>query len=193
MLEFMHSLGHEEWHNYVSALTHPELGAKLDSKTLEAVANITHAAEEAQWTQPEMEEMVKSIASGIASPAHASMFTFRSEFYTPDAFGRQECLADMYGLLAIGAMSDKSNSRSYQSVADLLKFSNDDFRNVAKDIFKNIGTVWSAVTDWLKRSGWSPKQVQTLYDVVDNMKGMMKSAAWAEHQTELFLRHNRDT
>lgn len=190
MLDFMHQLGHEYFHNWMDKIASSATSG-LNEKTLTHITNLFTATNDAKWTTVDMEKAVQSIATSMTGKGFAQSLQYRSKYYTPDVSGRTEALADIYGLLSIGAMKGKVNGKELGVISDLLKFSSDDFRNVARPMFRDIGTMVSHFIDIAKRLlGWKPSSIRSLQDIVDNMKGLQKSAEWADHATEAFLLHN---
>ncbi len=188
--DFYQQLGHEFYHNWVDKIA-SGVTSGLDEKTLTHVTNLFTAANDAKWTTVEMEHAVQHIASSMTDLKYAQRLQYRSKYYTPDVVGRHEAMADIFSLLSYGAMHGKANGRELGVISDLLKFSSDDFRNVARPMFRDIGTMVSHFIDIVKRLlGWKPSSIRSLQDIVDNMKGLQKSAEEADHATEAFLLHN---
>ena len=62
------------------------------------------------------------------------------------------------------------------TIDDVMKFGNDDVRNFAAGVYKDIGQLFKHVAEMLKKTfGWSNLSVNRLDRIVENMKHLIAS------------------
>ena len=83
-------------------------------------------------------------------------------------------MANLFGIQAMGAASDRS-ARAFKFADDVMKFGNDDVRNFAAGVYKDIGQLFKHVAEMLKKTfGWSNLSVNRLDRIVENMKHLIR-------------------
>ena len=185
MFEFFHSLGHELFHGKMEQLaTRPE---SLSADEHTALTNLHHASDELKLSTYEMGESIQGAIRTMVGAQHKGILDYRQPFYKETPEGRVEYMADLFGLQAMGAASDRS-SKAFKYADDIAKFGNDNVRNFAAGVYKDIGQLLHHVADMLRRTfGWKPSSIKRVEDIVDNMKALIRSKEEGDRAVETFL------
>lgn len=187
IFEQFHSLGHELYHGIVRQVQGNTFGSeRITPEMRSAVLGLVDQTKD--LTPEEMAQSIETTLKTMSSSAHAKMLAGREQFYSATPKGRQEFLADLMGLFAMGSAA-RSDSVAFNTIDDLLRYANSDFQGFARGLLKDFSIAISHLPEVAKKwLGWKDSTLARVHSLNQNMKKLMRSAAETDSIVEAFLK-----